>query len=469
MRLAVIDRELCKPKYCNRECIRFCPLVRSGVNVIFFDEKSGFPIISEKLCTGCGICVKKCPFKAISIVNLPEELDVKSVHRYGPNEFKLFGLPIPRKGQVVGIIGKNGTGKSTALKILAGKIVPNLGNYDRKGNWDIVIKFFRGSVLQSYFKDLSRGKIKVVFKPQEVDKIPLVVSGKVGDLIERAGDKENISKVKKLLELDRIWNKDIEKLSGGELQELAVAVAMMKNTDVYLFDEPSSYLDVKGRLRVAKAIRKIIEEEKFIIVVEHDLAVLDYISDLIHIIYGEPGVYGIVSLPRGVRDGINTYLDGYLRKENIRIRKEKIIFRLPQQPEIRSKKDILLSWSKLEKKLGDFRLSIDPGHIYRGEIIGILGPNGIGKTTFINMLAGIISPDEGVIMSNKPISLSYKPQLITSFRKNMILKDFLKQSSGKEAFTINDYSMIINPLGLNRILEKNLKNFSGGELQISVI
>ena len=470
LRLAVIDRELCKPKYCNKECIRFCPLVRSNVNAIFYSEENDIPIISEKLCTGCGICVKKCPFKAISIVNLPEELDKRSIHRYGINGFKLFGLPIPRIGQVVGIIGRNGTGKTTALKILAGKIIPNLGDINKKnGNWSKVIRFFRGTTLQLYFEKMIENKIKVVYKPQEVDKIPLIISDKVSDIIERVGEKEKITKIKKALELENIWNRSTKALSGGELQKLAIAVAMVKPADVYLFDEPSSYLDVRGRLIIAKAIRKLVNNDLFVIVVEHDLAVLDYISDLIHIIFGEPGVYGIVSLPRVVREGINVYLNGYLRKENIRIRKEKIVFKPPSHLYKKKKEDMLLSWSNIEKKMGHFELRVDPGSVYRGTVVGILGPNSIGKTTFIKMLAGLISPDNGYIISSKSLTLSYKPQLITKFRKNILLKDFLIQSTGKKYLTNKDYSMIINPLGLNKLLDKNMINFSGGELQVSII
>lgn len=86
--------------------------------------------ISEELCIGCGICVKKCPFSAISIINLPKNLESQTTHRYGPNSFKLHRLPMPRPGQVLGLVGTNGIGKSTALQILAAKLKPNLGRYD---------------------------------------------------------------------------------------------------------------------------------------------------------------------------------------------------------------------------------------------------------------------------------------------------------------------------------------------------
>ena len=72
----------------------------------------------------------RCPFEAIAIINLPTNLETQVTHRYTANAFKLHRLPTPRPGQVLGLVGTNGIGKSTALKILAGKLKPNLGRYD---------------------------------------------------------------------------------------------------------------------------------------------------------------------------------------------------------------------------------------------------------------------------------------------------------------------------------------------------
>lgn len=76
------------------------------------------------------LCPPRCPFEAIAIINLPTNLDSQVTHRYTANAFKLHRLPTPRPGQVLGLVGTNGIGKSTALKILAGKLKPNLGRYD---------------------------------------------------------------------------------------------------------------------------------------------------------------------------------------------------------------------------------------------------------------------------------------------------------------------------------------------------
>jgi len=96
--------------------------------------------IDEIMCIGCGVCINRCPFAAIKIINIPSNLDKDTSHRYGPNSFKLHRMPIPRKGQILGLVGANGTGKSTAIKILSGKIRPNLGNFEDEPGWNDVIK-----------------------------------------------------------------------------------------------------------------------------------------------------------------------------------------------------------------------------------------------------------------------------------------------------------------------------------------
>jgi ATP-binding cassette subfamily E protein 1 len=128
--------------------------VRSGKLCIEVTPESRLAFISESLCIGCGICPKKCPFGAITIINLPTNLESQVTHRYSANSFKLHRLPMPRPGNVLGLVGTNGIGKSTALKILSGKLKPNLGRFDNPPDWEDVIKHFRGSELQSELLDI---------------------------------------------------------------------------------------------------------------------------------------------------------------------------------------------------------------------------------------------------------------------------------------------------------------------------
>jgi ATP-binding cassette subfamily E protein 1 len=459
-RVAVLEPDRCKPKKCDQLCLRFCPMVRTRVEAIKIEGNRA--IISEMLCSGCGICVKKCPFKAISIVNLPDELEKDCSHRFGPNTFKLFRLPTPSPGTVLGLLGQNGIGKTTTLKVLSGEIKPNLGDYQNPPDWNEIIQYYRGSALQNYFRKMSENNLKIAHKPQYVDKIPKAISGKVGELLEKVDERKLLDELAEQLELKQVWDRPLQVLSGGELQRVAVTAALCREADVYLFDEPSSYLDVKQRLQVAKAIRSLKDYEKTIIVAEHDLAIIDYLSDQICIFYGEPSVYGVVSHVHGVRTGINIYLQGYIPDENILFRKESIIFHEKPPAVSVGVGETLLKWGKMEKTFAGFKLVTEPGEIKRGEIIGILGPNGIGKTTFVKLLAGLEKADEEQKLIE--LTVSYKPQYIAAEYEGTVQE--LLIGVAKENFASSWYKTeILQPLKVNVLLDRNVMELSGGELQ----
>jgi ATP-binding cassette subfamily E protein 1 len=459
-RVAVLDIDKCKPKRCSRLCYRFCPIVRSRIEAIRFENDK--PVIVESLCTGCGICIKKCPFNAISIVNLPDELEKDVSYRFGENTFKLFRLPTPSPGMVLGLLGQNGMGKTTTLNILSGDFKLNLGNYKEPPEWDQIVRHFRGSTLQEYFQRMSEGRLKISYKPQYVDKIPKIVSGSVGKLLGKVDERRKIEEIARRLELEQLWKRSLDVLSGGELQRVAIAAAICREADVYLFDEPSSYLDVKQRLEAAKAIRSLKNDQKTIIVAEHDLAIIDYLSDQICIFYGEPGVYGVVSNVHGVRTGINIYLEGYIPDENVRFRKEAIVFHEKPPAATVSEGGTLLQWGQIEKTFKGFRLVAAPGTIKRGEIIGILGANGIGKTTFVKILAGLEEPDCGEKFSH--LKIGYKPQYISAEYEGTV--QMLLMSIAGDSFSSSWYrTEILQPLKIDQLLDRDIAELSGGELQ----
>ena len=475
VRLAVIDYESCKPKKCSYECINVCPVNRTGRAVAIEADQArrGKPVIYEDACIGCGLCVKACPFNAIFIVNLPAELEEDAIHRYGVNGFKLYRLPIPRDGKIVGLIGKNGTGKTTAVRVLLGEIKPNLGDPEREPEWDEIIRRFRGSELQTYFQKLANGELRTAHKIQHVDLVPRRVRGTVGQLLERADERGIARELAEELGLNTIWNRDVRKLSGGELQKLLIAAVLSKDADVYVFDEPSSYLDVRERVRVARLINKEVRPGRFFLVIEHDLAVLDYLSEYVHILYGEPGAYGIVSQPYGVRNGINHFLDGYLPAENIRLRKEPIRFRksieaeaTPTEGEAHRKK--LLEWTDLLVKRGSFTLKAEAGEIWSGEVIGIVGPNGIGKTTFLLTLVRKLEPSEGMVMELGEYTVSYKPQYVSPelFPKDTTVGELMRRVNPEAAVPGSWlYMELVKKLRLDKLWDRVPRKLSGGEMQ----
>jgi ATP-binding cassette subfamily E protein 1 len=182
----------------------------------------------------------------------------------------------------LGLVGTNGIGKSTALKILAGKQKPNLGKFDHPPDWAQILVYFRGSELQNYFTRILEDNLKAIIKPQYVDHIPKAVKGKVGDLMSAKNQRNNLTQTLTELDLNHVLDREVEVLSGGELQRFAIAIVCVQSADVYMFDEPSSYLDVKQRLKAAHAIRNVVAgddgSQRFVLCVEHDLAVLDYLS-----------------------------------------------------------------------------------------------------------------------------------------------------------------------------------------------
>lgn len=460
MRIAVLLKDRCKPKNCSFECIKYCPRVRAGDETIVEGE-NGKPVISEALCVGCGICVHKCPFDAIKIIGLADELETDLVHQFGKNGFRLFRLPTAKEGRCVGILGPNGIGKTTAIKILSGQIIPNLGEYDHEATWDNVVEYFAGTELQDHFKQLADGELRSVVKPQYVDKLPRVMKGEIRGILKKMDTVGKFDQVIEKLGLENILDKDISAgtISGGELQLTSIAAALLKDVDLYFFDEPSSYLDIHQRLKVARIIKELAEKRK-VIVIEHDLAVLDFLCDTVHLVYGNEGAYGVVTHPRGVRHAINTYLSGYLKEENIRFG-EKIEF-FAHPPKSRQQMSILITYGNLKKTFKEFTLEVKNGILRKGEIIGIVGPNATGKTTFVKMLAGVIKPTSGKI--DYEIKVSYKPQYISPDFDGTV-REFLEWKA-EPLFTSSFYKAeILEPFHLKYLFDKNVKTLSGGELQ----
>ena len=459
MRIAAVLQDRCQHRKCNKECINFCPKMRTGVEAIVIGEK-GKPIISEELCAGCGICVNKCQFEAIKIIGLADELKTEMVHHYGENAFRLYRLPVPKKGVVTGILGPNGIGKTTAIKMLSGIEIPNLGNYQDPPSKDEVLQHFAGTELYDYLHSIYKGSIRTATKPQYVDKLPQATAGVVRDLLSKVQERMSIAEAAEMFELTDVLDRELNKLSGGELQRVAMAATMMKDADVYFFDEPSSYLDIYQRVKMARQIKRL-SAEKQVVVIEHDLAILDFLADNVNVVYGTEGAYGVFTLPRQVRTAINVYLDGYLPEENIRFRDRPIEF-ASSPPRSDWNTGNLLEYDTLEKDFKEFRLKVNGGSIRIGESIGIVGPNATGKTTFVKMLANVIEPDKGKL--DTKVKVSYKPQYISG-DNDCTVKDLLYSAAFDNVQSGFFQGEVITPLGIKHLMEKSVKTLSGGELQ----
>ena len=461
-RVAVLDQDLCQPKKCGLECIKYCPVNKSGADCIVLNEEINKAQIDEDICNGCGICVKVCPFDAITIVNLATELATDKIHQYGQNSFRLYKLPTPKKGEVVGLLGRNGMGKSTVINILSGNLKPNLGKYEVAPEWDEILDYYSGTELKSHFEKIKDNQINASIKPQQVYNIAEMFDGTSKDLLEKYDDRGVSNQLIKALSLENSVEQHVKELSGGELQRLAVAVASAKDADFYFFDEPSSYNDIYQRTSVARVIQDLAKIGKSVMVVEHDLMLLDYVSDLIEVLYGVSSAYGIVSNVLSTKVGINVFLDGYLPNENVRFRDKKFTFDVSSTAGQFTEGETMIRYPVLEKKYPNFSVTVEPGQIRKGEVLGIMGANALGKTTMMKMIAGAEKPDSGSLY--KKIKIAYKPQYLLNDIDVDVVSLLNKANEGLIEGS-QEEEQIIDPLKIKKLYNKSIKNLSGGELQ----
>ena len=466
-RVAVLDKELCQPRKCGLECIKYCPVNKSGADCITLNEETKKASIDENICNGCGICVKVCPFDAITIVNLASELATDKVHQYGPNSFRLYRLPIPKKGEVVGLLGRNGMGKSTAIGILSGNLKPNLGMYETPPEWDDILKHYSGTELKRHFEKIKQGTMHVSIKPQQVHKITQVFDGTTAQLLDKYDERGVSADIVKKLGLENALERKLPELSGGELQRVAVTVTASKEADFYFFDEPSSYNDVFQRMNVARTIRELARLGKTVMVVEHDLTLLDYVSDYIEVMYGEPAAYGIVSGILSTKVGVNVFLDGYIPSENVRFRDKGFSFDASTssvEQDVFQTGTEVISYPILEKRYkGAFSVKANPGRVRSGEILGIIGANALGKTTVMKMLAGAEKPDVGTI--NQKIKIAYKPQYLHAADTDTEVISILDKANNGPIEGSIEEEQIVDHLKIKKLYTKQVRNLSGGELQ----
>jgi ATP-binding cassette subfamily E protein 1 len=454
--VAVIDQDEVTEEVRNI-AVKDDPLNRSGHEGFHVTDDGELHIDDANVMREHKLIEKKIPNDSIRILPLPSETG-QLVHQYGDNGFRLYNLPIPEDGSVVGLLGRNGIGKSTALRVLSGDLIPNLGMPGGEADWTRTIESFRGTTLQTHLEGLSDGTVTTEYKDQRIESLHRGDAETVSELLAARSDDPD--RYVDELDLRSIQGHSLADLSGGERQRVAIGASLSIDADLYLFDEPSSFLDIEQRLSVARTIRNHVQEaDAGALVVEHDLATLDLLSDAIHVIYGETGGFGVVGQRLAVRTGINQFLEGRLKEENVQIRRNSIDFPSPSERGVPNG-DPVLDYPRLEKSFAEFSLSVEPGTLRAGETVGIVGENALGKTTFVKLLAGSVDPDDGTVPDG--ISVSYKPQYITPDSDATVRERFV---SVTDIHSKSFRARIQDPFDLGPLYDQPLGSLSGGELQ----
>lgn len=498
----LIDYDLCSPRSCNRLCVAKCPISLSNDRKKSHIKKDEVPIkykksadkmiIIDELCLSCGICLNVCPRNAIYSIFLLDEPDEDLItHEYNqelssttnqdqqkiqpPHGFRLFGLPTLLPGRVTGLCGPNGIGKSTVLNILNGSLKPNFGNlaYGPTGlKWQELIKHVKENEMRLHFKETYNGERHVAYKQQVLKVLFERYKGKSVRNILMAHstiEKKFLSRIFDDLDIHAISDRQLEQCSGGELQRFSIAFILSQEADCYLVDEPCTFLDVKKRIKLAELLRARSlgfggKKNYPVLVVDHDLAVLDYMSDVTHLFYGKPHQFGVMTKVQTTKGGINAYLNGFLKTENTQFRKKKISFRRSVADHNWENARIFMEYGKVSKTFEGFRLDVDPGTIYEGEILGIVGENGTGKSTFAKILTGQLKPDPESEFTSINRYVSYKPQYITKNHPGTV-KEFIMKYSQNYDFSEGMTQILYGPLGVDQIFETQVNSLSGGQLQ----
>jgi len=472
-KIFLIDYDLCSLNSCGQPCVKKCPISISNQRKKQHQKKDDVPIrykkstdnmiIIDELCIKCGICLNVCPRNAIYSIFLLDEPDNELItHEYlkkpdkakisfDPNErergFRLFGLPTLLPGKVTGLCGPNGIGKSTVLNILSGNLKMNLGQTKNSNlKWQEILK----QVKESEMRHKQKKVIDILQNQKHIN------------------DKF-FNRIIDYLDINAIEDRYLDQCSGGELQRFAIASVLIQNADCYLIDEPCTFLDVKKRIKLAELLQARAKgfgsrNQYPILVVEHDLAILDYMSDIIHLFYGASHEFGVLTRVQTTKGGINAYLNGFLKTENVQFRKKKIGFKRSVSDRSWENARIFVNYDKLNKTFDGFQLIVGPGTIYEGEILGIVGENGTGKSTFAKIITGELKPDEDSEFKSIDRYVSYKPQYITQDFEGSA-KEFIMQNSQNYDFSENMKLLLYSPLGVDKYFETPVKDLSGGQLQ----
>lgn len=360
-------------------------------------------------------------------LNVPKEPPI----HVNENGFQLYSLPeIPEAG-AHGIAGSDSLGKTTSLLLLAGKIDPSKG-------WYAAVTRYGGTRLGEHLKRLEADNTRVSLKPQDIARLR-----HMPDLHKNIEDLEirgEIASDLGITDVPKIG--ELEKLDAAELQLVAIAAALSSRADIYLLDEPTNFLDIRQKMRVAALIRKV-AATKPIIIADHDIAFLDFTCDTIQILYGEAEKWSALTETYPAARALGYIVGGYIPEK-------KFTLASPTRPAKRMPAgEILMKINGMRIKRPGFELRMPAGEIRKGGHIAVIGEKGLGRSSLLGAIAGEIKPASGEIKGTPAISL--KPQHLSVRNVKNLMKGVPTE--------------LIKSIGLERLMGRGPYTPSEGERQ----
>src|SRR5690348_1782648 len=331
-------------------------------------------------------------------------------------------------GERVGLIGRNGTGKSSLLGVLAGTLPLDDGDVARKPG------------------------LRVALVEQE----PVLPSAATlrDALVERGGlariadERDRHTAETRLVEFLHRFSVNEEaapdKASGGERKRAALALAFALEPDLLLLDEPTNHLDVDG----IETLEELLQKNVTCVVITHDRRFLDAVaSSIAELDRGRlrlfPGNYSIYEQRKAdldlAEDLANRRFDKFWAQEEVWIRKGVEARRTCNEGRVKRLEDLRVQRAERRERVGSIKLNVDAGErsgklvaeledvsksfgdrrvldgvslrVMRGDRVGLLGPNGAGKTTLIRLIVGTLEPDAGRIRRGTNLQVAYFDQL----------------------------------------------------------
>src|SRR5882757_1996802 len=338
-----------------------------------------------------------------------------------------------RTGERVGLIGRNGTGKSTLLRVIAGLAQLDDGEVQR------------------------RDSMRITFVEQE----PLLPDSPTlrESLLERAAlepnaahlhadEREHWRMEARLTEFMQRFDLDPERApatsSGGERKRAALALALTLQPDLLLLDEPTNHLDIEGIERLEELLLKL----PACIVITHDRAFLDRITTRIveldrGILRSYPGNFAAYEERKeqeiAAEDVARRRFEKFWAQEEVWIRRGVEARRTRNEGRVKRLEGLRVERAERLDRIGNVKLSLDSGErsgqlvaelkdvdksfggrriidglsmrLMRGDRVGLIGPNGAGKSTLISILLGTLEPDSGSVQLGTNLQIAYFDQL----------------------------------------------------------